>query len=82
MTQLFAFDVAVTETVGDDALGYYDPESQQFVWAGDGEVTLGAALCTKVTSGTRHSACRSTGSSCVYDGGCPTGFTCYRCDYG
>jgi hypothetical protein len=83
MADLFAFDVAVLEPEM-EALGHYDSELQQFVWAGDGEVTLGDALCTHSQFG--YVTCYSTGTSCVFGGGsCSTApfAYCWRvCDYG
>lgn len=84
MANLFAFDVAVTEPETDSSLGYYDPERQQFVWEGTGEVILGSAVCTRVTVG-YHSCtgggttCRLYAGRCLADGGIPV---CYTCDYG
>jgi hypothetical protein len=83
MADLFAFDVAVLEPEM-EALGHYDPELQQFVWAGDGEVTLGDAVCTHSQFG--YTTCHSTGTSCVIGGtscsSAPFAY-CYRvCDYG
>jgi hypothetical protein len=83
MADLFAFDVAVLEPET-EALGHYDAELQQFVWAGDSEVTLGDALCTHSQFG--YVTCHSTGTSCVFGGGsCSTApfAYCWRvCDYG
>lgn len=83
MADLFAFDVAVLEPET-EALGHYDPELQEFVWAGDGEVTLGAAVCTKGQYG--YISCRSTGTSCVMSGGscstAPFSYCYFSCDYG
>jgi hypothetical protein len=86
MADLFAFTVAAVAEVDPEPgeLGFYDPDTQQFVWAGDGEVSLGAALCS--TWGTGWHTCRSTGTSCTFSGGkdCFSSFNlCYnRCDYG
>ncbi|MER7007501.1 hypothetical protein ABT297_31275 [Dactylosporangium sp. NPDC000555] len=86
MAELFAFNVAVLEPEPAAApdLGYYDPQLQQFVWAGDDEVTLGAALCSRGPAG--YNRCSSTGTACNMSGsGCQSpGFpNCYiRCDYG
>jgi hypothetical protein len=82
MTQVFAFDVAVTEDAGVDLLGHYDPDLQQFVWAGDGEVSLGAAVCTRTSSGTRYHVCSGGGTACRLIDPCTAGSPCYRCDYG
>lgn len=85
MADLFAFDVAVLEPEPEtEEIGHYDPELQQFVWAGDGEVTLGAALCSRGQYG--YTTCRSTGTSCVMGGGscstAPFAYCYLTCDYG
>jgi hypothetical protein len=83
MADLFAFTVAVLEPEPAE-LGFYDPDTQQFVWAGDGEVTLGSALCTRGPAG--KNKCQSTGTACNMSGGrCESpGFpNCFiRCDFG
>ena len=81
MTELFAFNVAVLEPET-ETLGWYDEDQQQFIWAGDGEVSLGDALCTRGRS--PYATCYSTGTSCVMGGHCTsTANNCYaRCDYG
>jgi len=84
MADLFAFavaEVAPESEPGD--LGRYDPDTQQFVWAGTGEVTLGSALCTFGPYG--RTSCKSTGTSCNITGvKCDSVFNlCFiRCDYG
>lgn len=83
MADLFAFDVAVLEPET-EALGHYDSELQQFVWGGDSEVMLGAALCSRSEYG--YISCRSTGTTCVFSGGScstiPFAYCWRTCDYG
>jgi len=84
MADLFAFNVAVSPVDPEPGeLGFYDADTQQFVWAANGEVTLGMALCTGGPTGWR--TCKSTGTTCNKTGsGCtnPGFIYCYVCDYG
>lgn len=80
MTDIFAFDVAVIEPET-EVLGHYDPEQQQFVWAGDGDVGL-SALCSRTASGWYN--CSSTGTACNFSRpNCVDAdlLFCYRCDF-
>jgi len=85
MADLFAFAVALPSSEAEqDDLGFYDPDTQQFVWAGGGEIELGSALCTHGPAGWHH--CTSSGSTCQKTGkkDCYNPFNlCYAaCDYG
>jgi hypothetical protein len=86
VTELFAFNIAVLEPepATSPNLGHYDPQLQQFVWAGDDQVTLGSALCSRGPAG--YNFCSSTGTACNMSGsGCESpGFPqCFiRCDFG
>jgi hypothetical protein len=84
MADVFAFTVAVDEPAPDAGeLGFYDPDAQQFVWAGDGDVSLGSALCSRSIVG--WDTCHSSGTSCTFGHvRCQNSFgLCYvRCDYG
>lgn len=80
LTAPLAFEVAI---FGEDRnpKGIYDPDQQQFVWEGDGEVSLGWPLCTS-TCDPAGCSCYTTSTACYYRVSCGLGECGYRCDYG
>ena len=85
MSQLFAFSVARPTEPVEAAEPRYSADTQQLVWTGDGESTMGYTHCTAGRySGYNPCSLHYVGSYIqCYGTRCSTsGYTgCYACDY-